>query len=263
MGRTIQDVVDTIVAAIPGAPIEGSVDTFITGDPGQEVTGIVTTFIATVQVIQRAAALGANLIITHEPTYYENRDHPAWLEDDAVCQAKTGLLQQAGITIWRLHDYWHWRQPDGILTGLAQVLGWQDYHDPDDPTVFQIPPMTLSELAAWLKAKMGASVLRVVGRADVTCRRVVILVGAMPGNLLVACLGQEGVDVLICGEASEWQLWEYARDASALGQNKALIILGHEPSEEPGMRYLAEWLRPMLPGVAITHVPAGDCLSYM
>ena len=31
-------------------------------------------------------------------------------------------------------------------------------------------------------------------------------------------------------------------------------------SEEGGMAHLADWLRPHLPGIAITHVPSGDPL---
>ena len=75
-------------------------------------------------------------------------------------------------------------------------------------------------------------------------------------------LGYPQVDVLVCGEAPEWQTAEYVRDALACGQNKALIVLGHEPSEEAGMAYLAEWLKPRVMGIPITHVPAGDPLNY-
>jgi putative NIF3 family GTP cyclohydrolase 1 type 2 len=39
---------------------------------------------------------------------------------------------------------------------------------------------------------------------------------------------------------------------------KGLIAIGHEVSEEPGMAYLVEWLGERLPGVPITHIPAGD-----
>ena len=69
-----------------------------------------------------------------------------------------------------------------------------------------------------------------------------------------------GADVLVCGEASEWQVYEYIRDANGLGMHKGLIVLGHERSEEPGMAYLAGWLKERLPGLPIQHIPAGDPL---
>ncbi len=65
---------------------------------------------------------------------------------------------------------------------------------------------------------------------------------------------------MVCGETSEWQVYEYVRDANSLGLHKGLLVIGHERSEEPGMAYLAEWLKGRLPGLAITHVPAGDPL---
>ncbi|MEE4285775.1 MAG: hypothetical protein V2I31_06490, partial [Mariniphaga sp.] len=51
------------------------------------------------------------------------------------------------------------------------------------------------------------------------------------------------VEVLIAGEAPEWETYLYANDAVNQGKNKAVIFLGHIKSEEAGMAYCAEWLR--------------------
>ncbi len=74
---------------------------------------------------------------------------------------------------------------------------------------------------------------------------------------------QSGADVLAVGEINEWETCEYARDAISAGQKKALIVLGHANSEEPGMKYLAEWLKPLVPGVKITHVPCGEPMVFV
>ena len=58
MTITIQQVIDTIVNAIPGGPIEDTVDTVKTGDPNIAVTGIVTTFLASLAVIEKAESPG-------------------------------------------------------------------------------------------------------------------------------------------------------------------------------------------------------------
>jgi hypothetical protein len=68
----------------------------------------------------------------------------------------------------------------------------------------------------------------------------------------------DGVDVLVAGEAREWETVEYARDAVAEHRKKALVLLGHVPSEEEGMRYCAEWLRGFLPRMPIGYMPAGE-----
>lgn len=49
-----------------------------------EVKGVVTTFMATVDVIKEASALGANFIITHEPTWFSGADDTEWLLEDPV-----------------------------------------------------------------------------------------------------------------------------------------------------------------------------------
>jgi putative NIF3 family GTP cyclohydrolase 1 type 2 len=263
MQRTIQDVIDTIIEAVPGAPREGSVDTVKSGDPSQAVTGIVTTFTATCQVIERAIALGANLIITHEPTYYNHRDEVAWLEDDPVYAFKRDMLGRHGIVVWRFHDYWHLHRPDGITTGVLKQLGWESYADPDQPGRCTIPVTPLSELVTLIKGKLGIEVARVAGTPSMTCRHVALVVGAVPGEMQVEILGQDQVDVLVCGETQEWTACEYVRDAASSGLHKALIVLGHANSEEPGMEWLVEWLRPRFPDLAITHIPAGDPFHYM
>jgi hypothetical protein len=66
--------------------------------------------------------------------------------------------------------------------------------------------------------------------------------------------------VLLCGEVREWEACEWVRDAAFCGRRKGLIVVGHSASEEGGMAYLADWLRPHLPAIAITHVPCGDPL---
>jgi hypothetical protein len=47
------------------------------------------------------------------------------------------------------------------------------------------------------------------------------------------------------------------------GRNRALIVTGHANSEEPGMRWLVDWLRPKFPGVSIQHVPVGDPFLFV
>jgi hypothetical protein len=73
MAITMRQAIDAILAAVPGAPFADTVDVFKAGDPEQPVTGIATTFLATYDVIDRAAQLGANLIIAHEPVFYAHQ----------------------------------------------------------------------------------------------------------------------------------------------------------------------------------------------
>src|ERR1700693_5434610 len=72
---TAQEIVQRIQEHV-GIPWQKeTVDTFKAGDPDSKVTGIAVTMMATFDVLQRAAASGANLIITHEPTFYNHLDN--------------------------------------------------------------------------------------------------------------------------------------------------------------------------------------------
>jgi putative NIF3 family GTP cyclohydrolase 1 type 2 len=263
MGQSIQDVIDSIILKIPGAPREETVDTIKIGDPSQSVTGIVTTFLATHAVLRQAVDLGANLVITHEPTFYNHLDEVDWLDGDPVYATKRQVIEKNGLVVWRFHDYWHMHRPDGIMTGVLNALGWDATVDEAYPPVFDIPAMPLDDLAAFLKEKLGIDTLRIVGEPGMVCRRVCFAVGAGGGRGQIHGLSREGVDAIVCGEINEWETCEYARDAMLQGQNKALIVLGHANSEEAGMKWLVEWLAPLVPDIPVTHVPAGDPFRFL
>ena len=263
MPTTAQQVIDLIISHIPGGALEETVDTFKCGDPSEPVRGIVTTFLATYEVIGQAIGLGANLIITHEPTFYVHLDETDWLEGDPVYEAKRRLLDENGIVVWRFHDYWHRHRPDGILTGVLRQLGWEAYADPDRRGLCVIPPLTLGELAAFVKDKLGTGGVRVIGDPLMVCRRVGLALGAGGGKGQIRRLREGDLDVLACGELNEWETAEHVRDAVQLGRRTALIVLGHAASEEPGMAYLVDWLRQRLPDVPVTHVPAGDPFRHL
>ena len=62
------------------------------------------------------------------------------------------------------------------------------------------------------------------------------------------------VEVLLLGEGTEWETIEYGADAAAQGKAKALILMGHIPSEEAGMKECTLWLKTFVPEVPIEFV---------
>lgn len=257
---TVQAVIDTILVEMGVPKLSETVDVVVAGDPSQEVTGIVTTFLASYDLLRRAVELGANLIISHETPFYNHHNRTDWLAEDAVYLAKRRFADEYELVIWRLHDYPHRRQPDAILMGMLQELEWIDYSDRDTPTLIHLPSTRLGDLVEHVKIKLGAWRPLVIGDADQVVSKVALLVGSQGVERHVKVLNSD-VDVLIAGEANEWETPEYVRDARAQGGAKALIVTGHEVSEEAGMTYVADWLRPLLPGVPIMHVASGDPLA--
>ena len=259
--RSIQDVIDLCSEVAPNAPWESTVDTVKVGDPTQEVRGIVTTFLATSEVIWKALQYGANLIVTHEPTFYNHLDDTDWLGGDPVYLAKRKLLEEHGMVVWRFHDYWHARDPDGIAMGVLQQLGWEGYAQPGNPRTCVIPATPLSRLSLFMKRRFGAQRVRVMGSPELSCTKVGLLVGAVDGRRQIEALSE--VDALVVGEVREWETTEYVRDGVYANQPRGLIAVGHALSEEPGMKHLAEWLRPRVPEVHVRHVPTGDPFRYI
>ena len=255
---TADVVIKRIIAATDATPPPDTVDTIKAGDPNTPVTGIVTTFLDTYQVLEKAVADGKNLVITHEPTFYNHPDDMTVLGNDPVQAQKLAYIQQHHLVVWRFHDTWHLRQPDGILEGVIEEFGWKAYQSSSDPHLFTLPPTTVAQLAAALRAKAGSRLIRVVGDPAMPVTHVALLPGASGLEKQVKTLERDDVQVLVAGEAAEWETVEYARDAAAQGRHKALILLGHEVSEEAGMQYCAQWLKGILPGMPIEFIKAGE-----
>ena len=70
--------------------------------------------------------------------------------------------------------------------------------------------------------------------------------------------GPEGGNPGIAGEGCEWLHCEYARDAGLLGFPKALIFLGHIPSERDGMIFLADALQKHCPETEVRYFECGE-----
>lgn len=257
---TAGNIIDRVKARVGVPWREQTVDTIKAGSASTPVTGIATTFMATLDVLKRAAASGNNLIITHEPTFYCHLDRTDELEAerDPVLSAKMDFIRKHNLVVWRFHDHWHMRRPDGIQTGMNRALGWERYQNPADPLHYTIPPTTVGRLASEIKAKLKIRALRVVGDPGLKVTRVAMAPGAPGFGLHRRLLQREDVEALVMGEGLEWETIPYAVDAIESGRRKALIILGHVPSEQAGMEECARWLKTFITEVPIRFIPAAE-----
>ena len=237
-----------------------TVDTFKAGDPNTPVTGIVVTMMATLDVLERAAASGENLIITHEPTFYNHLDQTEALEkqNDAVLAEKQRFIADHHLVVWRFHDHWHARKPDGILLGMTHALGWEKFQDPQNERLFVVPETTVADLASQVKDKLNIVAMRVVGDPQMKLTKVAFLPGAAGSPRQIQLLERNDVEALMIGETPEWETVEYMADAVTEHRRKALIILGHIPSEQSGMEECTRWLKTFIQGVPVEFVPARE-----
>jgi len=211
---------------------------------------------ATLDVLQRAAAKGENLVITHEPTFYNHLDRPEGMdESDAVWKEKREFIEKNGMVVWRFHDHWHLRKPDGILAGMVKSLGWEKFQSGENPHLFTVPEITLEKLAADVAKQLDTPVLRVVGNPAMKVTKLALSPGSAGFERETHALEMENVEVLLVGETREWETVEYAADAVTEGKRKALIVIGHVPSEQAGMEECARWLKIFVKNVPVEFVP--------
>jgi putative NIF3 family GTP cyclohydrolase 1 type 2 len=257
-GLTAAKVMQQVIAATGAKPPADTVDTLKAGDPNTVVTGIATTFMDTYPVLEKAVAGGKNLIITHEPTFYNHLDEQSQFAADPVYLKKLAYIREHHLVVYRFHDTWHKRQPDGILAGMVDQFGWKTYQNSTDPHLFTVPSMTVRQIAVSLQKSTGARAIRIVGDPAMRVTQIALMPGAAGADRQIEMLRKENVQLLVAGESREWETVPYVVDAAAEGRPKALILLGHEVSEEAGMDECARWLRTLLPGMPIQFIPAGE-----
>lgn len=260
-GNKQDNTAGAIIAMIIGETgskiIPNTVDVIKEGSPDTRVTGIVSCMFATMNVLKEAVEKNCNLIVVHEPLYYNHLDNTKQLENDPVFQEKQKYIRDHKLVIWRFHDYIHSMKPDGIMTGMVDKLKWNNYVVNNDLSRFTIPETTLNELLKYLKGIFPENAFYVVGKPDLKVRNVRFAPGAPGSQLHIRILEDKNTDVLLAGESPQWETYEYMRDAVDQGRKKAVIFLGHVTSEQSGMEFCARWLKGFISDIPVYYVESG------
>jgi putative NIF3 family GTP cyclohydrolase 1 type 2 len=232
-------------------------DTFKVGNPDTTVRGIATTMMVTFDMLKRAHAAGLNMVISHEDTYWNDRDDIKDLTDNALYKLKTDYVVKNDMVVWRDHDHMHSMKPDFTAVGELRSVGIKGGENATmRPGIQSIPETTFGEFAAQVKRVSGFRAIRCVG--DPKAKVSKILVG--PGYATPRMTPD--VDVVIGGEQQEadggFDDVEYVLDAASLEMPKGLIMLGHVVSEQAGMEDYANWMRTFIKDVPIQFVPAEE-----
>ncbi|HEX2970675.1 MAG TPA: Nif3-like dinuclear metal center hexameric protein [Bacteroidales bacterium] len=254
---TANKVISEILKQTSVKTIPGTVDVIKEGDPETQVKGIVTTMFATMEVLKKAVELNCNMIVVHEPLYYNHADNTESFRNDPVFLEKQKYIRDNKLVIWRFHDYIHSMEPDGILQGMVVKLGWKEYMINGDYSSFKLPETTLGGLLESLKKTFPKSTFYVIGNNDLKVKKVRFAPGAPGSSMHISFLEDNSVDVVIAGEAQQWETYEYTRDAVSQGRQKAVIFLGHIPSEEAGMEFCASWLKGFINGTPVHFIESG------
>ena len=233
-----------------------TVDLVIVGDPEKEVRRCLVTWISSHRACQLAAERGVELLITHEPTFWDHWDDKP--EKNPNSSAKLKLIQDAGLVILRNHDTWDRFPEVGIPWAWARHLGL------DGPPAaigadgyqhrYDIAPVALDVFAkrvARRTALLGEPHVQVTGDPRQKVKR--IGVGTGCGCDLATFRGMGCDCSIVCDDGSCY--WAGIQLAEDLGH--PVIRVNHGTSEEPGMVTLTAYLNEHLPGVSAEHIPHG------
>ena len=180
------------------------------GDPDKECTGVVTTCCPTAEVIKKAAEMGYNFVLGHEPLFYDGWDETDWQQDNQTYLAKKKLLDETGIVVYRDHDHMHGHKPDGIFTGLSKKLGWEQYLVTDGympGCVYELPPTTVGAVAEHLAKTLGIDGMRIVGDPDMEVTRAGVVfhfLGSDLDRMSLNFIEKNDLQVIIPGETVDW-----------------------------------------------------------
>lgn len=236
-------------------------DTIKTGDGERTLSRVAVTMFGTADVIRAAHAWGADLLIVHEPIYYDHMDHFC---ENPITLAKRNLIRESGMVIYRYHDHAHFRERDLITYSELHYLGLTGMVEKTDYAASYLftsdTPVSALELANRMERELGVKHIRIAGSRDHKATRIAACFGTPGGVQELLC--RDDVEMVITGEACEWALSECARDAASLGIPKSLIVMGHIGSERDGMRRLAEMMQAHYTEFETRYFECGEVYSY-
>src|SRR5258708_30394497 len=96
-------VIDAIIRKTGSEIVPNTVDVIKEGDAATPVKGIVTCMFATMDILRQAVQKDCNLIIAHEPLYYNHLDDTKAFQNDAVFLEKKRFINDHQLVVWRFH----------------------------------------------------------------------------------------------------------------------------------------------------------------
>ena len=231
------------------------------GRRDQEVKKVLVALDPFLDVCEEAAAIGADLIVTHHPLIF--RAPKTITTDDTVGQCIL-FLASHGISAVNAHTNLD-QAPDGVNDVLARTLGLDEIAvlNPEGSDeqgrpwgllrTGTVAEMELSDFMTLVKARLHTPILRYVDGGK-PVRRVAVGGGSCGDGLYDVLVA--GCDTFVTADLKYNQFW----DAADLGLN--LIDAGHFYTENPVCAVLAAKLRERFPEIEVVLSKHSDCMKF-
>ena len=238
----------------PWVDPENTVDTIKAGDGEKEIHTVAVCWYPSLETLRAAIELGCDLVVTHEPTWWDHHDRPGGWRERGPGLEKTKLLQDSGMVVARLHDTWDNWPVHGIRDSLAKGLGFTRFVGEDETrwhATYEVEPQSLRDFARTVAQKvapLGEDAVQVIGDPEMIVQHPSIGVGCGgPGEDMIDI----GSDVLImCFDgASYWSQRERFAE-----QGVGVITLEHGTTEMWGMESLARYIEDTWPDLDVHYL---------
>jgi len=117
---------DRFHSLVPEVDPEKTVDQIIAGDPEKRVRKIVVTWISSFDALRAAVDHGYDMLITHEPTFWNHMGDVEKLRETEIGRKKHDFIEDSGLVVLRVHDVWDRMPRIGIPWAWAQFLDLGD-----------------------------------------------------------------------------------------------------------------------------------------
>ena len=117
------DILKHMIANSPWVNPETTVDKIKSGDGNKTIKKVAVCWYPSIKTIQSAIDAKCDLLVTHEPTWWDHFDEPGGWRQKSPGLKKTQMLEESGLVIARLHDTWDNWPKIGIRDSFAKGLG--------------------------------------------------------------------------------------------------------------------------------------------
>src|SRR4051794_29759042 len=98
----------------------------LAGTAEMPVEGIATTYNPSIDVLRKAVETGRNLVVSRRDPYWTY--DPTILTTNRTFVYKRDFIARNRLVLLQLGDAPSRESPDYYLQGLAEALGWEQYH---------------------------------------------------------------------------------------------------------------------------------------
>jgi putative NIF3 family GTP cyclohydrolase 1 type 2 len=248
------DILTHMLENSPWVNRESTVDTVKIGDADKAIYKVGVCWYPDIKTIQSAIDVKCDLLITHEPAWWDHFDKPGGWREKGPGLKKSKLLEESGLVLMRLHDTWDNWPELGIRDSFAKGLGLDKFIAEDQSRwhgMYEVPEQTLSLFAQYVAAKvapLGENTVQVIGDPDMRISRPSIGVGCGGPHEDMIALGSD-VLIMCYDGASYWK--ERNRFAE---QGVGVITLEHGTTELWGLESLARYIQETWPELDVIYL---------